>query len=161
MNLFHIAVAIQLTFFVGILVIRNISRPASRDRLATLRRRLRDYAAMKKGYKVWPSVSRSEHHSLLKPAEHDILLGIIKKVEAKNGVMATIWALFFACVTTAAFSKMDNNLPLASTASQFILMGVPFIAASIIGTRQIDNFLKGGWDCAQMRDKVHIYFRRR
>jgi hypothetical protein len=83
--------------------------------------------------------------------EHEILLGILKKVEAKNGVMATIWALFLGSITASVFgvSSAENcpakSIAFAQTGAMFIIAGVPFIIASILGTRQIDNFSMLRW----------------
>lgn len=74
--------------------------------------------------------------------EHEILLGILKKVEAKNGAMITFWALIITALVAISlvFGSSDNFGPLRATASLLILGALPFLLCAVAGTRQVDNF---------------------
>lgn len=154
MNSFYLACAITIFFWTSLLVWRFVRLTGCHDKMSVLRKRLRDYAVMKDRNQLTSSCQISNINLLLSPGEHEILLGILKKVEAKNGVLATIWSLFFAGIITAASAGFyletqseaaTNAKAFAATSSLFIIMGIPFLVASIIGTRQIDNFLVGSW----------------
>ncbi|WP_339693889.1 hypothetical protein [Celeribacter baekdonensis] len=75
--------------------------------------------------------------------EFEVLLGILKKVEQKNSVLIAIWGLIYAALGAvfagAVFS--DRPLPLALwIVVALAVAGMPFVVASIVGIRQVDNF---------------------
>jgi hypothetical protein len=150
-----VALGFIAAFWLLILVLLIYCRPNSASRLLRLKKRLRDYAAMKAPHCTCCADCRRRlpraHKQLLCAAEHEILLGILKKVEAKNGVMAAIWALFFGSITASVFGgaaglgRDADAIALAQSGALFIVAGVPFIIASISGTRQIDNFSRLKW----------------
>jgi len=153
-----VALGYVAVFWLLLLLMLIYCRPSSVSRLLRLRKRLRDYAAMKAPSYLFYAGCKSRNpparKQLICADEHEVLLGILKKVEAKNGVMATIWALFFGSITASVFAVSSaasdapdapEKIAFAQAGAMFIVAGVPFIVASIFGTRQLDNFSTLRW----------------
>jgi hypothetical protein len=99
-------------FIVGGLTIRHFEKreikAARHDNFSAFRKRLGLYAQMKKPcatiYHPVPSNTNFVPSSfMLNEDQHDILLGILKKIEAKSGMVAVVLVL--------AFDLMATNLP--------------------------------------------------
>jgi hypothetical protein len=116
---------ILLWLFVGILW--AVKRGNRTDAEAVFERPLSGYASLKLPGQKNPSDEM----------RFAILLGILKKVETKNGVMATIWAIMIAAlaILSQATNKENEALDIALMA-----YSAPFLFLSILGTRQLDNY---------------------
>lgn len=103
-----------------------------------LKRRLAAYAMMKgraddrqkKGAWV-PTTS----NILLTSCQHEVLLGILKKVEAKNAVIATFWAIVMAGLIAVGASSAEFKYV------ALLLIGVtlPFLLAILVSVVQVDQ----------------------
>lgn len=111
-----------------------------------VRTRLNAYARLKP--RVQPASARYRSHSasLLSAGAHEVLLGTLKKVEAKNASLATI-LVFVASIfanPVVVFTKHDGLSEFQGLFFKFALIPMGplvavLIAASVWGMRQIDN----------------------
>ncbi len=121
----------------GVPLMYLVSQRNMRPGHGKLKERLIAYADMHDGV---ASKQREQNSAiaLLPSREHKVLLGILKKVEAKNATMVTIWTFIDASIITAVASSKDDAF--RQTAILFLFASLPFILAGIYGSRQIDSF---------------------
>ena len=100
-----------------------------RNNAGNLKKRLKLYAKMQGagGYKP----------SILSGKEQKILLGILKKVEAKNSSLVRLWT-FFAAGLLALLTRIECD-PRREYVICALILIVPFLLASIRGMYQIDQ----------------------
>jgi hypothetical protein len=115
-----------------------------KDGLEGLRMRLHHYAAMKEGH----SATKKEDsrcnlpaptNGALHPKEHAILLGILKKVEAKNAALMRMWTFISAALLSIIFVERGELEWLAMFLCGLLLLCLPFLVATLVGVRQIDQ----------------------
>lgn len=127
----------------------GLKRSPIQPRRQLLRLRLAAYAEMKKKsedrclYR-----GRLSEDELLSAEEHEVLLGILKKVEAKNGVLTGVWTFLFSIQVAFALGG-DFNFCFGTDRGllewfyfSMLVANVIFLAFSVLGARQIDNFEK-------------------
>lgn len=99
-----------------------------------LRKRLAAYDLMKSGKRLSPWDSDEE---LLPVRQHEVLLGILKKVEAKNASLFS--ALTFVSAATVAVSGLDAFDEHKGVLAALFLFTLPCLWASLRGMRQVDQ----------------------
>ncbi|MGR3632205.1 MAG: hypothetical protein ACU0A8_08835 [Limimaricola soesokkakensis] len=100
-----------------------------------LRDRLEAYAQMKgEGFQEFgPGL-------MLTTGQHEVLLGILKKVEAKNAALTTFWVFGLGSLLSFSVSNgtiLNRNPGFAISLS---VLFFPFLVASIAGMKQLDQF---------------------
>lgn len=124
--------------WVGTLLIVIFVRDPCSKQLEVLHNRLKAYAYLKSDKAVSFKAARKPI-SVLSAEEHEILLGVLKKVEAKNGTMVTFWALITSGLIAFMVSSFSDREVFGVSAVLFVGL-IPFLVAALRGTRQIDNF---------------------
>ena len=104
--------------------------------IQVLKLRLRAYATMHSAYGIVQQPSPAAGLEL-SPQDHAILLGILKKVEAKNATMVAVWSFIVSALVAGLSFEKDEAFQM--TAALFIVAVAPFLFAAIGGTRQLDN----------------------
>jgi hypothetical protein len=120
---FIFVIVLQFAWF-GICWNVRLNTPSVKPRLwayATMKGAKRDYA----------------NAASLHPAEHEILLGVLKKVEAKNSTLLTAW-VFVGAALLAAVSMETRTLMLEIYAGMTLVL-IPFVLSSLCGVRQLDQ----------------------
>ena len=110
--------------------------------------RLESYAKMK-GESEAPDV---ETTGLLSSGQHEVLLGTLKKVEAKNGTLFT--ALTFVAAATVALIASENGGIPKPIISGFLFLQIPFFWASLRGMKQVDQWSSDGKDVVEMQAEL-------
>jgi len=138
---------LALLIFIGLLGVAAFCWHLGRYQgqgLDVLRNRLSCYAEMKLpiGTSALPEGSKNGAicgYTRLTVDQHAILLGILKKVEAKNASLFR--ALTFIATVTIAVSGTSDILCLNSlTMGGFLFACIPLIFASLRGMRQLDQW---------------------
>ncbi|MFC0340915.1 hypothetical protein [Paracoccus niistensis] len=122
-------------FLLAILLLMLCLDPAEQDKYELLRMRLSGYVRAKGTMQVSSSLSSFVP---LTPAEHEILLGTLKKVEAKNAAMVAVHT-FFAGFLFSSLSG-EAGTPRTMLYSIFLAFEIIFLAAAVVGVRQLDNY---------------------
>lgn len=108
-----------------------------------LRQRLQSYAEVKK---------TDFYSRRLTREQHGILLGALKKVEAKNGTLFA--ALTFVAAATVALIASDRLQESANYAAGFLVVQIPFFWATLRGMRQIDQVSSDGKNTEEMQNDL-------
>lgn len=106
-------------------------------------------------YDFQPLVRRIKAYTALKPcpvcsdaqdagaaltgAEHEVLLGILKKVEAKNAVLATFWSIAVAVVVAIGVSVDFKEAAMKYEFFCLFAVLVPFLISIVVAAKQLDQ----------------------
>ncbi|RWR51022.1 hypothetical protein EOW65_05560 [Sinirhodobacter ferrireducens] len=103
-----------------------------------LKRRLHAYDQMKRHPKKFCEFVPAEgDDGLLSGGQHEILLGVLKKVEAKNAVLATFWSIVMAALVAFAFSSSCERLGVFPIS--LVAVCAPFLTAILLCAVQLDQ----------------------
>ena len=105
-----------------------------RNKGENLKKRLCYYARMKVTDRQEIRACRPKS---LSGEEQEILLGILKKVEAKNSSLVRVWT-FFAAGLLALLTRIECD-PRREYVTCALILSVPFLLASIRGMYQVDQ----------------------
>ena len=103
-----------------------------------LKRRLQAYVMMKRGPgNLFEMVPNEFGDGLLSGEQHEVLLGVLKKVEAKNAVLATFWSIVMAALVAFAFSRSSTDSYMLPTV--LIVVCAPFLMSILYCAVQLDQ----------------------
>ena len=133
-----IAVAAYVLMFVVYQVIkREMGMPhfAQEPDFGALNRRIEYYASLKGA-----PVASTENASRLDEVAHEVLLGTLKKVEAKNASLTTLWVFLITSMLLLATSEALKEVAyIKELMSALIFVAFPFLLSSLAGMKQLDQ----------------------
>lgn len=97
--------------------------------------RLSDYARMQEARE--PAEQHEPEGLHLSGDQHAILLGILKKVEAKNASLLTMWSLMITSIV--AFSALKFPKELSGELVWLLILAILFLFSCLVGMRQVDQ----------------------